>query len=236
MNDTVKSMSEERHETLVENLKEQFEAKGCSVTYALGEVTMVVPRQELSRIARTLRDGEDFLFDELIDACGVDYSTFGQSEWITAGASATGFGRGVSSITAEMGEGAERFAAVYHLLSVANNQRLRIRVFVDSEHPIVDSLCDVWSAADWFEREAFDMYGILFDGHPDLRRILTDYGFLGHPFRKDFPLEGNVEMRYDPEQQRVIYEPIKLDSRTLVPKVIREDGSSQDEQTEPSDA
>ncbi|OOZ36960.1 NADH-quinone oxidoreductase subunit C [Solemya velesiana gill symbiont] len=236
MTENVKSMSAERHEALADKLNEQFGSKGCSVTYALGEVTMIVPRDALHGIALALRDGEDFLFEELIDACGVDYFAYGQSEWVTAEASATGFGRGVEAVSAEMGEGAERFAVVYHLLSVSNNLRLRVRTFADADHPIVDSVCDVWGAANWFERETFDMYGILFNGHPDLRRILTDYGFLGHPFRKDFPLEGHVEMRYDPEQQRVIYEPIKLDSRTLVPRVIREDGFQQDEQTDNTDA
>ncbi|MES9961280.1 MAG: NADH-quinone oxidoreductase subunit C [Sedimenticola sp.] len=236
MTDNVKSMSAERHEALVDNLNERFGSKGCSVTYALGEVTMVVPREVLLDVSIALRDGEDFLFEELIDACGVDYSAYGQSEWATAEASATGFGRGVETVSADEGEEAGRFAVVYHLLSVSNNLRLRVRTFADSEHPIVDSVCNVWAVANWFEREAFDMYGILFDGHPDLRRILTDYGFLGHPFRKDFPLEGHVEMRYDPEQQRVIYEPIQIDPRTLVPRVIREEGSPQDEQTDNTDA
>ncbi|MCG8428280.1 MAG: NADH-quinone oxidoreductase subunit C, partial [Chromatiales bacterium] len=169
-------------------------------------------------------------FEQVVDACGVDYSTYGQSEWVTTASSATGYGRGVERENLLNDDGATRFAAVYHLLSVANNQRLRVRIFVDSEFPVIDSVVNVWRGANWFEREAFDLYGILFDGHPDLRRILTDYGFMGHPFRKDFPLEGQVEMRYDPEKQRVVYEPTTIEPRTLVPKVIREDNRYMDEQ------
>jgi len=235
MNDTVKTQSEQRRAALAENLQERFASKGCKVIQALGEVTIEVPREHLLEVALTLRDDEAFQFEELIDACGVDYATYGQSEWETTEASASGFGRGVEAVRIEEGDRA-RFAVVYHLLSLANNTRLRVRCFADSEPPIVDSVVGIWRAADWFEREAFDLYGILFDGHPDLRRILTDYGFLGHPFRKDFPLGGYVEMRYDPEQKRVVYEPVQLEPRTLVPRVIRGERHPTDPSVEKQDA
>jgi NADH-quinone oxidoreductase subunit C len=166
----------------------------------------------------------------------VDYATYGKGEWATASASESGFGRGVEKVRVEEEGGSDRFAAVYHLLSVSNNTRLRLRVFVDSEQPIVDSVVGVWSGANWFEREAFDMFGILFSGHPDLRRILTDYGFIGHPFRKDFPISGHVEMRYDPEQQRVIYQPVTIPPRPQVPKVIRDDNRYLSEEQQQQDA
>lgn len=223
MNDSVQITPEERLASLVTALGETFEAKGCSIEQGHGEATLVVPRDQLIEVATQLRDGEAFRFDELIDLCGVDYSAYGEVEWETDTASATGFGRGAEresdlDLTAE-----NRFAVVYHLLSVEHNVRLRLRVFADTEQPIVTSVMDIWRVADWFEREAFDLYGIMFDGHPDLRRILTDYGFVGHPFRKDFPLSGHVEMRYDPEQKRLVYEPVSIEPRTLVPRVVRED-------------
>ena len=172
-----------------------------SVTLALGEVTAVVPVQHLVDFMRGLRDRPELRFESLIDACGVDYSTYGD------GASP-----------------GPRFAAVYHLLSLSNNHRLRVRVFADNDDfPILPSIVSVWPAANWFEREAFDLYGIVFDGHPDLRRLLTDYGFVGHPFRKDFPLSGYVEMRYDPEQKRVIYQPVSIEPREITPRIIREE-------------
>jgi NADH-quinone oxidoreductase subunit C len=175
--------------------------KLASVTTALGEVTAVVSAEGLRTTMRMLRDHAELRFEELIDLCGVDYSTYG------------GAGR----------EG-PRFAAVYHLLSLANNWRLRVRTFApDDDFPVLASVIDVWPAANWFEREAFDFYGIVFSGHPDLRRILTDYGFVGHPFRKDFPLSGHVEMRYDPEQGRVIYQPVTIEPREVTPRIIRED-------------
>ena len=166
-----------------------------------GEITVVVPAQGLPDLMRELRDRPDLRFEMLIDVCGVDYSTFGEGAW----------------------EG-RRFAAVYHLLSLAQNWRLRVRVFApDDDFPVLPSVVDVWPAANWFEREAFDLYGIVFDGHPDLRRLLTDYGFVGHPFRKDFPLSGYVEMRYDPEQGRVIYQPVTIEPREITPRIIREE-------------
>jgi NADH-quinone oxidoreductase subunit C len=172
-----------------------------SVTVDRGEITVVVPAPGLPDLMRELRDRPELRFEMLVDVCGVDYSTFGEGAW----------------------EG-RRFAAVYHLLSLAQNWRLRVRVFApDDDFPVLPSVIDVWPAANWFEREAFDLYGIVFDGHPDLRRLLTDYGFVGHPFRKDFPLSGYVEMRYDPEQGRVIYQPVTIEPREITPRIIREE-------------
>ncbi|MBC3861933.1 NADH-quinone oxidoreductase subunit C [Undibacterium jejuense] len=168
---------------------------------ALGELTVVVSPLEYLQVMRDLRDHPDTHFEELIDLCGVDYSAYGDGAW----------------------EGA-RFAAVSHLLSVKNNCRLRVRVFAaDDEMPVIPSLVNIWNAANWYEREAFDLFGILFDGHNDLRRILTDYGFIGHPFRKDFPVSGYVEMRYDAEQKRVVYQPVTIEPRENTPRIIREE-------------
>jgi NADH-quinone oxidoreductase subunit C len=190
-----------RIETLAAALLAAFEEPLASVTVALGEVTAVVPAERLAQVMRTLRDRPELRFETLIDVCGVDYSTYGDGAWTGA-----------------------RFAAVYHLLSLSNNHRLRVRVFAkDDDFPILPSIVDVWPSANWFEREAFDLYGIVFDGHPDLRRLLTDYGFVGHPFRKDFPLSGYVEMRYDPEQKRVIYQPVTIEPREITPRIIREE-------------
>jgi NADH-quinone oxidoreductase subunit C len=166
-----------------------------------------------------------------MDVCGVDYLEFGRAEWKTQRATSSGFSRGVArrdvaadAVAPGRPSGTPRFAVVYHLLSIALNHRVRLRVFCpDDSQPMVDSVTGIWASADWFERETFDMYGIMFKGHPDLRRLLTDYGFIGHPFRKDFPLSGNVEVRYDPEKGRVVYQPVSIDPRVLVPKVIRHD-------------
>jgi NADH-quinone oxidoreductase subunit C len=199
-----------------------------------GEPGFEVKASALLDCCLQLRDNPDFAFDMLMDVCGVDYLFYGSDEWGTHSASGAGFSRGVSgrggppSLPDDAGGTLyvprRRFAVVYHLLSIAQNHRLRLRVFCeDDERPMVDSVTSVWRSADWFEREAFDLYGILFRGHPDLRRLLTDYGFIGHPFRKDFPLIGNVEMRFDPIKGRVVYEPVSIEPRTLVPKVIRND-------------
>jgi NADH-quinone oxidoreductase subunit C len=212
----------QRLNALADSLKEVFCSQGCQVDKDRGEVILTIPAKELLSVAKTLRDGDAFRFDQLIDLCGVDYGSFGSAEWTTVEASATGFGRGVERGAVDLKED-RRFAVAYQLLSLEFNQRLCLKVFADGEPPIIDSVESVWSSASWAEREAFDLFGILFNGHADLRRILTDYGFIGHPFRKDFPLEGQVEMRYDPSQQRVIYEPISIESRTLVPRVIRDD-------------
>ena len=194
-------------EALVAALPESLGDKLVSVTTALGEVTAVVRADDLPVTMRILRDLPTLRFEEMLDLCGVDYSTYG-------GGSHSG----------------PRFAAVYHLLSLANNWRLRVRAFApDDDFPVLPSLVDVWAGANWYEREAFDFYGIMFTGHPDLRRLLTDYGFVGHPFRKDFPLSGHVEMRYDPDQGRVIYQPVSIEPREIVPRIIREDAYAESE-------
>jgi len=203
-----------------------------------GELGYRVEPALLLDVCRTLRDAPELKFEMLIDVCGVDYKAYGHDEWQTDSATGTGFSRGritgpvadddEEEIEAVGYEPPARFAAVYHLLSITHNHRLRLKAFCPSDdRPMIDSVYGVWSSADWFEREAFDLYGILFKGHPDLRRILTDYGFIGHPFRKDFPLSGNVEMRYDPVKGRVVYEPVSIEPRTLVPKVIRSDNRYQ---------
>ncbi|MET3493264.1 NADH-quinone oxidoreductase subunit C [Variovorax boronicumulans] len=188
-------------EVLRATIAEALGAKAKSVTLALGEVTVVVSAADYLEAATLLRDAPGCRFEQLIDLCGMDYSDYREGEW----------------------QG-ERFCVVTHLLSVSLNQRVRLKVFAASEDlPVIDSLQPVWSAATWFEREAFDLYGIVFDGHDDLRRILTDYGFIGHPFRKDFPVSGHVEMRYDEEQKRVVYQPVSIEPREITPRVIRED-------------
>ena len=178
-----------------------------------------------------LRDEEDFAFGQLVDVCGVDYLEYGHVDWETSEtATIGGFSRGVERREDRQEEGdISRYVVVYHLLSHAHNQRLRLKSEAPGDPPCVDSVVDIWSSANWLEREAFDLYGILFDGHPDLRRILTDYGFIGYPFRKDFPLIGEVEVRYDPETKRVVYEPVSIEPRTLVPRVIRHDQRYADE-------
>jgi NADH-quinone oxidoreductase subunit C len=187
-----------------------------------GEVTIYVAAEQIVSVCKTLRD--DFGFEQLMDLCGVDYSTYGGSAWLTKAASDQGFSRAVdASKNTEPVDDGYRYAVVYHLLSLQHNQRLRVKVRLDADSPIIDSVTAVWESAGWFEREAFDLFGILFDGHQDLRRILTDYGFIGHPFRKDFPLIGNVEMRYDADKKRVVYEPVSIKERILVPRVIRDD-------------
>jgi NADH-quinone oxidoreductase subunit C len=191
-----------------------------------GELTYEVVSEQWLAVAAALRDGPGLKFEMCVDVCGIDYLSHGRDEWNTQDATSSGFSRGVARGAQRQGKVApgRRFAAVYHLLSVSLNQRLRLRVFcADDEQPMVDSVTGIWASADWFEREAFDLFGILFRGHPDLRRLLTDYGFIGHPFRKDFPLAGNVEVRYDPEKGRVVYQPVSIDPRVLVPKVIRHD-------------
>jgi NADH-quinone oxidoreductase subunit C len=175
--------------------------EGAAISAALGEVTVVVKAADYIQAMQTLRDDPALAFEEMIDLCGVDYSEYGEGTY-----------------------DGPRFAVVVHLLSLANNWRVRVRTFCpDDEMPIVQSITPIWRAANWYEREAFDLYGILFDGHGDLRRILTDYGFIGHPFRKDFPISGYVEMRYDPEQKRVIYQPVTIEPRENIPRVIREE-------------
>jgi NADH-quinone oxidoreductase subunit C len=179
----------------------------------------------LLTVCRTLRDAPELKFDMLMDLAGLDLLHYGRDDWQTQSATRSGFSRArVARSDRPDPDEPNRFAVVYQLLSIAHNQRLRLKVHCpDSEEPVVDSLVEVWASANWFEREAFDLYGILFRGHPDLRRILTDYGFIGHPFRKDFPLSGNVEVQYDPDKKRVVYQPVSITPRVLVPKVIRHD-------------
>jgi NADH-quinone oxidoreductase subunit C len=208
-------------QTLRAELQERFADIPFEANIAYGELTIEVPTADLFQVCQALHNRFDF--SQLIDLCGIDYSQYGQSEWETKQASSTGFTRGVSKGVHKENHENPRFAVIYHLLSIKRNQRLRVRAFAEGEPPRIDSVVTIWTSANWFEREAFDLYGILFEGHPDLRRILTDYGFIGHPFRKDFPLSGNVEMRYDPSSKRVVYEPVSIEPRTLVPKVIRHD-------------
>ena len=228
-------MSEVNRPTLAQFVATRLGERIAAVAEAFGETTVEVLPENWLAVATRLRDDDELHFEELIDVSGVDYLSYGQVEWDTTDVSSTGFSRGVE------GEGAgrfqwsnrpliaagghKRFAAVAHLLSIRNNQRLRIRCHAqDDALPVVPSLTGIWPGANWFEREAFDLFGIVFEGHPDLRRILTDYGFVGHPFRKDFPLIGNVEVRYDEAQQRVIYEPVtSVEPRVLVPRVVRHD-------------
>ena len=188
-------------EALRETVLSVLGDRASSVTVERGEVTVVVPAASYLSAMQALRDAEGCRFEQLLDLCGMDYSGYRDGVW----------------------EGS-RFAVVAHLLSVSLNQRVRVRVFCpDDDFPVVDSVAGLWSSANWYEREAFDLYGIVFDGHADLRRILTDYGFIGHPFRKDFPLSGHVEMRYDPERRRVVYEPVTIEPREITPRIIRED-------------
>jgi len=191
-----------------------------------GELTYEVPADRLLQVAAVLRDSPQLKFEMCMDVCGVDYLEYGRAEWKTEAATSSGFSRGVARAhpSEDVAPAGRRFAVVYHLLSLSLNHRVRLRVFcADDAEPMVDSVMGIWFGVDWFEREAFDLFGILFKGHPDLRRLLTDYGFIGHPFRKDFPLSGNVEVRYDPEKGRVVYQPVTIEPRVLVPKVIRHD-------------
>jgi len=207
------------------------------------ELGYEVAPADLLSVCEVLRDEAPFNFEQLMDVCGVDYLAYGKSQWATDKSTSIGYSRGVERSTShafatgdELAVGERRFAVVYHLLSISRNQRLRLRCWCPPDDPpILDSVCPIWNGANWFEREAFDLYGILFNGHPDLRRLLTDYGFVGHPFRKDFPLIGNVEVRYDPEKRRVIYQPVSIEPRTTVPKVIRKDHQYVAGFKEPSD-
>jgi len=208
----------------------QQTCEGIALVDAMHELTLILPKTHVLAVLQILKEHPDLLFEQLIDVCGVDYLHYGCSQWATVSTTLTGFSRAVepslSDKNASEPNQLKRFAVVYHLLSLSLNHRLRVKVFVDDAASVrVASVVPLWPAANWFEREAFDLFGILFDGHPDLRRILTDYGFVGHPFRKDFPLSGDVEVRYDAAQERVIYEPVDIEPRVLVPKVIRKSTS-----------
>ena len=218
----------ERYETLATRIHERFGEQMRRVPSSCGELTYELDKEHLIEVATALRNEAAFGFEMLMDVCGVDYLNYGSDEWTTNEATDTGFSRGVERGPVILDEADEfdgrRFAVVYHLLSLQHNFRMRLRVFTGTSNPpMVKSVVDIWNGANWFEREAFDLYGILFDGHPDLRRILTDYGFIGHPFRKDFPLMGNVEVSYDADEGRVVYKPVSIEQRTLVPRVIRDD-------------
>jgi NADH-quinone oxidoreductase subunit C len=213
---------------LYTKVNERFSEKLQHSEVAFGDLTIDVLPENLREICFALRDESDFDFKMLIDVCGVDYLYYGLSEWETESATATGFERGVDRRAMNSPHlTCPRYATVYHLLSLNQNHRIRIRVFLDEHNLKVPSIMDIWPSANWFEREAFDLFGITFVGHPDLRRILTDYGFKGHPFRKDFPLSGQVEVRYDAKAQRVVYEPVSIQPRILEPKVIRRDNRYQ---------
>ncbi len=224
----------DRIETLAARIDERFGEQMTRVESICGELTYELDKDDLVGIATALRNEGDFGFEMLKDVCGVDYLSFGSVEWTTESAAGSGYSRGVEREPVILDEADEfppkRFAVVYHLLSLRHNMRLRLRVFTGVDNPpVVKSVVDVWNSANWFEREAFDLFGILFDGHPDLRRILTDYGFIGHPFRKDFPLIGNVEVIYDADKGRVAYQPVSIEERTLVPRVIRDDNRYSDD-------
>ena len=217
-----------QYDTLAARIDERFGDQMTRVESICGELTYEVDKDDLHDIATALRNEAEFGFEMLMDVCGVDYLSYGDDEWKTASATGTGFSRGVAREPVILDESDEfdprRFAVVYHLLSIQHNFRLRLRAFTGTENPpMMRSVVDIWNGANWFEREAFDLFGILFVGHPDLRRILTDYGFVGHPFRKDFPLIGNVEVSYDSDKGRVAYQPVSIEPRTLVPRVIRDD-------------
>lgn len=197
---------------------------GAELVDCLDELTLELPVEALLEFCQRLRTESAWQFDQLIDVCGVDYADYGLVEWSTEQSTDAGFSRACERrADSHVKWHKPRFAVVYHLLSTVNNQRLRLRVFPDQSSLQLPSVIGVWPGANWFEREAFDLFGFVFEGHPDLRRILTDYGFIGHPFRKDFPLSGHVEMRYDAKLGRCVYEPVDIQPRTTVPKVIRQD-------------
>lgn len=210
-------------DALIESIHAKLGRYLISLSTEFDELTIVVDAKAILKVCESLKG--EFSFEQLIDIAGVDYSAYGLDEWRTEEATSTGFSRGVHALASEKMdlEGEQRFAVVYHILSVSHNQRLRVKTFLPAKNPIVESVISIWPNAEWQEREAFDLFGILFKGHPDLRRILTDYGFVGHPFRKDFPLIGTVEMRYDADKGRVVYEPVEIESRILAPRVIRHD-------------
>lgn len=244
-----------QHESLIDQLQARFGDTLVESGVAGGETTIVIKPESLLAVAKALRDEPEFRFASFIDVCGVDYLGYGQVEWDTKDVTSSGFSRGVEgqaqgrfaweetpapSVESPVPSAANfpaRFASVIHLLSLEHNRRIRIRVFCpDDDFPVVPSLTSLWPGANWFEREAFDLFGIVYEDHPDLRRLLTDYGFVGHPFRKDFPLIGNVEVRYDPEAGRVIYEPVtSVVPRVLVPRVIRNDSDLEQARAEAAD-
>lgn len=212
-------MSMNKLEQLLADLQQRFDTQLVKSIHALDEITLEINAPDIIEVATALRD--EFNFSMLVDLCGVDYAKYGHSDWQPE-ASSTGFSRGINATLEQpVADDSQRFAVVYHLLSIENNLRVRLRAWATANPPRIDTVTEIWKSADWFEREAFDLFGILFNNHPDLRRILTDYGFNGHPFRKDFPLTGDVQMRYDDEQKRVVYEPNEVEQRVQIPRVIR---------------
>lgn len=209
---------------LSEQLESELGSLINTIELAYDEITLTTDAKQLKALCYQLCSVEDFAFNQLIDICGVDYLLYGIDAWETNSASEHGFSRGSERKDTPLHDSEQpRFAVVYHLLSTLKNHRVRVKVYLPESRPLLPSVHDIWKAADWFEREAYDLYGILFENHPDLRRILTDYGFIGHPFRKDFPLIGKASVRYDATLEQVIYEPVDIEDRTLQPKVIRQD-------------
>lgn len=217
-------MSSEKIKVLLEAINEILGTETQQIAEMYGELTIEINGDKILPVMRVLKEADQFLFTQLTDISVVDYLTYGQADWQTQKASSRGFSRAVTqNETVDTSASKRRFAVVYHLLSVDYNVRLRVKVYLESDLPRLSTVSEIWPVADWYERESFDLFGILFEDHPDLRRLLTDYGFIGHPFRKDFPLEGYVEVRYDPEKGRVVNEPVSIEPRTLVPRVIRQD-------------
>lgn len=223
-------------QTLAARLKDRLGDNLLGCHTELAEVTLEIAPEKLLSVCEVLKNDAEFAFEILIDCCGVDYSAYGLTEWETDSTTDSGFSRGVTefaladNIANSKDPSLSRFAVVYHLLSITNNHRLRVRCHPESnDFPVIDSVYSIWNGVNWFEREAFDLFGIVFDGHPDMRRILSDYGFIGHPFRKDYPLSGHVEMRYDADKGRVIYQPVSIEPRVLVPRVIRHDHRYEDD-------
>jgi len=224
----------QKNEDIKTRITTCFEDKVNFIESSCNELIFELQSEDLIEVAKELRTNENMMFEQLTDLCGVDYLTYGVDEWTTKSATSSGFSRGVSRQSVILDDADtfddKRFAVIYNLLSIKHNSRIRLRVYTgDKNPPIIPSVASIWSSANWLERETFDLYGILFEGHPDLRRILTDYGFVGHPFRKDFPLSGNVEIHYDEKKEKIVYKPVSIEPRTLVPRVIRQDNRYSDE-------
>ena len=224
------SFNMKKQEKLVKALNTALKGYSIHLTDAHDEINITADARVISTVLLELRDNPTFLFDELIDLCAVDYLLYGQSDWETEAATVQGFSRAVEPVVFSQETNQPRFAVVYHLLSTTHNHRVRVKVRLHDSLLVLPSANHIWKSAGWYEREAYDLFGVLFDGNPDLRRILTDYGFIGHPFRKDFPLSGHVEMRYDATLEQVIYEPVDIIPRISVPKVIRHDNRYLDKQ------
>ena len=224
----------QKNEDIKTRITTCFEDKLNFIESSCDELIFELQSEDLTEVAKELKTNENMMFEQLTDLCGVDYLTYGVDEWTTKSATSSGFSRGVSRQSVILDDADtfddKRFAVIYNLLSIKHNSRIRLRVYTgDKNPPIIPSVASIWSSANWLERETFDLYGILFEGHPDLRRILTDYGFVGHPFRKDFPLSGNVEIHYDEKKKKIAYKPVSIEPRTLVPRVIRQDNRYSDE-------